>query len=216
MLNGLLTVAALITAVIHVRAEYTGPPLQKYIFKPLTTSLIILIALLAEPAGVVAPYKPLIVAGLLFSLAGDVFLMLPSDRFIAGLVSFLMAHLLYIAAFIADAGTAAAWWLLPLLAYGAVVYAYLAPHLGKMKLPVITYMVAILGMAWQAAGRWSAAPESGRLAAFIGAVLFVISDSVLAWNRFRTPFRAARALTMGTYYAAQWLIAMSVGGLAFA
>lgn len=213
MLNGFLTIGALITAVIHVRAEYKGPPIQKYIFKPLTTSLIILIALLADPAGVVASYKFLIIAGLLFSLAGDIFLMLPTDRFIAGLVSFLIAHLFYIAAFISDTGVATAWWLLPFLVYGAVIYTRLAPHLGRLKVPVIIYMIAILVMAWQAAGRWSATPESGRLVAFGGAVLFVISDSVLAWNRFRKPFRAARALTMGTYYTAQWLIALSIEGV---
>ena len=46
--------------------------------------------------------------------------------------------------------------------------------------------------------------------AFLGAVLFVISDSVLALDRFRGEFGAARALTLSTYYAAQWLIASSV------
>jgi uncharacterized membrane protein YhhN len=210
MLTGTLTVIALITAVIHVRAEYKGPPIQKYIFKPLTTSLIILIAVLSERGDSESSYRLLIIAGLLFSLAGDVFLMRPSDRFIAGLVSFLIAHVLYIAAFVTDAGVATFWWVIPFLIYGAIVYAFLAAHVGKLRVPVIIYMVAILIMAWQAAGRWYDMRETGRLLAFIGAVLFVISDSVLALNRFRQPFKAARALTMGTYYSAQWFIALSI------
>jgi iron(III) transport system permease protein len=91
-------VAVAISAFIHIRAEYRGPRRNVYIFKPLTTSLIILTALLL-PDAVPAPYKWLIIAGLLFSLGGDVFLMLPQDRFVFGLVSFLIAHLFYIAAF---------------------------------------------------------------------------------------------------------------------
>ncbi len=158
------------------------------------------------------PYQGLIIAGLIFSLAGDVFLMLPSDQFIAGLVSFLIAHIFYILAFVLDAGGAAVWWILPFLLYGAIIYSYLAPHVGKLRLPVIIYMLAILVMAWQALGRWLALGDMGGLLAFAGALLFVVSDSILALNRFRQPFRLARTLTMSTYYTAQWLIALSISG----
>jgi uncharacterized membrane protein YhhN len=80
-----------------------------------------------------------------------------------------------------------------------------------MRVPVIIYMIAILLMAWQAAGRWIETPQIGPLLAFAGASLFVISDTVLALNRFRRPFKLARVLTMGTYYPAQMLIALSIG-----
>jgi uncharacterized membrane protein YhhN len=207
-----LTLLALISAVIHIRAENQGPPIQKYIFKPLTTTLIILIALLAQNGGS-GPYQYLIVAGLLFSLAGDIFLMLPSDRFIAGLISFLIAHIFYIVAFVSDTGVAPVWGLVPFLVYGAIIYSFLAPHVGKLRVPVIIYMLAILVMAWQALGRWLTLDDTFALLALIGAVLFVVSDSILALNRFRQPFRLARTLTMATYYSAQWLIALSIGGL---
>ncbi len=208
----ILTVAAVVTAVLAIQGEYKPTRTQVYIFKPLTTLLIILIAFLGS--GVATPlYQGLVLVGLIFCLGGDVFLMLPARFFIAGLVSFLVGHLLYIAAFVSDAGfQPAPLWLLTLAVFGAVVYGLLHPHLGKMRLPVIIYMIAILTMAWQALGRWSAQPSSSALLAAAGAVFFVLSDSTLALDRFRAKFRSARVIVLSTYWLAQWLIALSVGG----
>jgi uncharacterized membrane protein YhhN len=98
MSMAIMSLLVLLSASLHIRAEYSGPRWQVYVFKPLTTTLIIILALMAtEP---VSPfYQAMIVIGLVFSLGGDIFLMLPSDRFIGGLVSFLIAHLFYIVAF---------------------------------------------------------------------------------------------------------------------
>jgi uncharacterized membrane protein YhhN len=65
-------------------------------------------------------------------------------------------------------------------------------------------------MGWQAAGQWLAVRESWAAAALAGAILFTVSDGVLAWNRFRSPLPGAQALVLGTYWPAQWLIAWSV------
>jgi uncharacterized membrane protein YhhN len=157
------------------------------------------------------PYKYMIIAGLVFSMAGDVFLMLPSDRFVAGLVAFLVAHLFYIVAFISEISTLILWPLIPLVTYGIVIYFILAPYLGKLKPPVLIYIVVILIMAWLAWERWSQTNQSGALLAYVGAILFVISDSILAINRFRGAFKQARVLNLTTYFAAQCLIAGSVG-----
>lgn len=212
MTISIVTIAAAITAVLAIQGEYKPTRTQVYIFKPLTTILIIFMALLGS--GVTTPlYKGLIIAGLIFCLGGDVFLMLPARYFIAGLVSFLIGHVLYIVAFVSDAGFQfSSWWLLPLAAYGGVVYSLLHPHLGNMRLPVIVYMVTILTMAWQALARWSLSPTSSALLAAMGAVSFVLSDSALALDRFRSKFRSARVLVLSTYWLAQWLIALSVGG----
>jgi uncharacterized membrane protein YhhN len=182
-----------------------------YVFKPLT--MLIVLALAVQPGvGTSAHYRWLVVAGLVFSLMGDVALMLPSDRFVEGLSSFLIAHVLYLAAFASDAGLTTA--PLGLLAFAggvALVYAGLRPHLGRARIPVVVYMVAIALMAWQALARWLALDQFGALLACIGAVLFVLSDTALAWNRFRRPFAAAQAVVLGTYFTAQWLIALSIG-----
>ncbi len=201
---------AAVSGALHIRAEYAGARRQAYTLKPLTTALILLMALQAAPA-VSAPYKTLIAGGLLFSLAGDVFLMLPADRFVAGLASFLTAHIFYIAAFVVRSGFHADGMALALYAAagGTMLYA-LWPHIGRMRGPVLVYMAAILIMGWQALGMWRAAPSASTLSVAIGAALFVLSDAVLALDRFRGPFPAAKLAVLGTYYPAQILIALSV------
>ena len=204
--------AVTVTAALAIAGEMRGRRRLVYVFKPLTTTLIILFALLL-PATVAAPYKLLVVLGLLCSLAGDVFLMLPQDRFIPGLVSFLLAHLFYIAAFTRGVGFDLTWWpLLLYLLYGGVMLGLLWPHLGGMRMPVLVYMAVILVMGRQALARWLTLDTLAAGLAAAGALLFVISDSVLALDRFRGRFVAARLLVLSTYFAAQWLIAWSVGG----
>ncbi|HKS28593.1 MAG TPA: lysoplasmalogenase [Pyrinomonadaceae bacterium] len=207
MLIGAITVLVILSAAIHIGAEYGGARARVYVFKPLTVAFIIAIALGAQPSF----YKYLILAGLLFSLLGDIFLMLPSDRFISGLISFLIAHLFYIAAFTIDGATARPSVLaaIVLLAYGGVMLRLLLPSLGKMKAPVVIYMLVILLMVWQASNRFVSVWETDTLLAFAGACLFAASDSLLALNRFRRPFRSAQLLILATYYSAQWLIALS-------
>ncbi|MEP0546805.1 MAG: lysoplasmalogenase [Rhodothermales bacterium] len=206
-----LSLLVLASTVLLLRAEARGHRQKVYVFKPLATTLILVLAL-ATPSPVSSVYQTFVVLGLLFSLAGDVFLMLPSDRFIAGLASFLVAHLLYIAAFHPAAGSAmSAWALLPFLLYGAVLLRVLWPHLGRLGGPVLLYAAALLVMGWQAAEQHLALHTAETLAALTGAALFVVSDSLLAFNRFVRPFRMAQPAVLSTYFAAQWLIALSVG-----
>ncbi len=205
----ILTILATISALIHLWAEYQGPAIQIYIFKPLTMVFIIMIAVLAKSPPS-SRYKYAIIAGLLFSLVGDIFLMLPMDLFIAGLVSFLIAQLIYIYAFRSGRSSQFKFLtILPFVLYGAFMYIILLPGLNGMEIPVAAYIVVILVMAWQAWDQWRHVRARWALLAFIGAVLFVISDNILALNRFGEPFIAARALTLSTYYSAQWLISNS-------
>jgi len=208
--------AIAISAVVAIVASMRGWRKDVYVFKPLTTLLILGFVLTGPANAYLHPlYRPLIAAGLAFSLAGDVLLMLPRDRFVAGLGAFLVAHLLYIGAFTTN-GVQAAWWLiLPLAAYGVVLLRILLPHVApRLKVPVIVYALALLAMAWTAAER-DAAGRAGGAFALLGGVLFVASDSALAIDRFARHFRGADAVVLGTYYAAQTLIAFSVGVLGY-
>jgi uncharacterized membrane protein YhhN len=90
-----------------------------------------------------------------------------------------------------------------------IIFVILLPGLNGMALPVSVYVIVILAMAWQAWDQWDDKRARWALLAFVGAVLFVISDSILALNKFGEPFAAARALTLTTYFSAQWLIANS-------
>ena len=213
-----LCVAIAVSAVVTIVATERGWRRGVYVFKPLTTVLIIALALCQGT--IFRGYQALIVAGLVFSLAGDVFLMLPRDRFVAGLAAFLVAHLLYITAFVYFDGFGARWLLvLPLALYGAVLLRVLLPRVERgLKAPVVAYAAALLVMAWQAAERALSLLSSdmtpflgvsGLLAA-AGGVLFVASDSALAVNRFVRHFRGADAVVLATYYSAQTLIALSI------
>lgn len=196
MATTILTILAVLTALIHLWAEYQGPPLLIYIFKPLTMVFIITIASLAKTPPS-SRYRALIIAGLLFSLVGDILLMLPVDLFIAGLVSFLIAQVIYTYAF--RSGRPLRFNYLAMLffaIYGVLIFAILLPGLDGMAVPVAAYVVVILIMAWQAWDQWDHLRSRWTLLAFIGALFFVASDSILA-------------LKLGMYYSAQWLIANS-------
>lgn len=184
-----------------------------YVFMPLTTLLILLLAATA-PQSSGPRYQWSVVAGLLFSLAGDVCLMLPKDLFLAGLLAFLVAHVCYLVAFTADCRFAAR--LGPFAVCGGiglVVLVVLWARLpAALRLPVVLYAGALLAMAAQAASRAVELRAVPATAAAIGAGLFVVSDTLLAINRFGCDLPASRLLVLGTYFTAQWLIARSVYG----
>jgi len=149
---------------------------------------------------------------LLGSLAGDVFLMLPG-LFIPGLVAFLLAHIAYIVRLRQDAP----WFahraaLLATLGVGAVMYTGLwwggLPP--ALRVPVAAYVVVIALMAAQAMGRASVLRDRASVLVAVGAASFMLSDSLLAINRFVTPLPMAQLGVLSSYYAAQCLM---VGGL---
>lgn len=181
-----------------------------FVFKPLTTSLIIMTALVL-PDAVPSPYKVLIVAGLTWSLAGDLFLMQVEDRFVLGLLSFLVAHILYVLAFALNGPWSAPGFLLVYLIIGAAVLTILWRYLGSHRVAVLVYVGFLLAMGWQAGGRWESLRTVGAALAALGAFLFMLSDGVLALNRFRLSVRHGDAVVLGAYFAGQWLIALSTG-----
>ncbi len=205
-----LSFAAIISGGVYIWAARAGSPTLRYIFKPLTTVLILALALLLPDA--VSPlYRTLIAVGILFSLGGDIFLMLPRDAFVWGLASFLVAHLFYIAAYISRAGLQMNWLLLaPFVLYVAVLLYLLLPHTGAVRVPVILYAVVLMAMGWQAAALWWAVRDTAALLAMAGALLFIASDSILALDKFRAPIPQRDLLIMSTYYGALLLIAWSV------
>jgi uncharacterized membrane protein YhhN len=209
-----LTLAVAASAVLAIiGAEIAGLRGLHYVFKPLTTLLILAMALRlpAEPAA----YRRWIVAGLQLSTLGDVFLMLPFDGFVFGLGSFLLAHLAYLVALRQRGG----WWRVrwPLLAYAVVaslVFARLWPGLpDELTLPVIVYVIALAGMAAQATSVWREHRRAATCIAAVGGAFFVASDASLAMDRFAAPIPMASVWVLATYWIAQWCIARSVQAL---
>ena len=205
-----LVACVIVSAVVAVWSQAGGHRRVHLAAKPLTTGLIIAVAAVA-PIPVPAAYKTLVLAGLVFSLLGDIALMFPEKRFTAGLVAFLAAQVLYILAFRPRPGNPpSAATFLPFVLFGLLMFFLLAPKLGPMKVPVFVYIAAITAMAGFAAARYVDLGGTRTLLAFVGAVLFLVSDSVLAYDRFARKVPAARLLVLGTYFPAQLLIALSV------
>ncbi len=205
-----LLFAILLSALSFMKTDVQKKSNLYLLFKPLTTVLIIIFCLMQTPE-VSLWYKYLILTGLFFSLIGDIFLMLPSDRFISGLISFLIAHFFYISAFSGVSG----WHLniiyfVPVFLYTGYLLKLLLPGAGSKKIPVIIYAVVLSLFLWQSAGRLHFSYDHSALLALAGAILFVISDSILAYTRFTKNFRFSQEIKMTAYWAAQILIAASV------
>jgi uncharacterized membrane protein YhhN len=206
----ILPALVVVCAVLATWSQVREKNRVHYVAKPLTTVLILAVAAFAA-VPVPPAYKTLILAGLVFSLLGDAALMFPEKLFSAGLVAFLVAQVLYVFAFRTPAGQSVSFLtFLPFILYGLLMFFLLAPGLGPMKLPVLVYIGAITAMAGFAASRYVHLGGTRPLLAFVGAVLFLISDSVLAYDRFGKKLPFARIVVLGTYFPAQLLIALSV------
>ncbi len=195
-----------------VGAEIAALRGSHYVFKPLTALLILAMAQRLPRTGS-ADYRRLVVVGLLLSTLGDVFLMLPFDGFVFGLGSFLLAHIAYLAALRKRGGWwRARWSLIVYAVIASLVFAQLWPGLPReLKVPVIVYVIALAGMAAQAASVWREHPGRATRVAALGGAFFVASDALLALDRFSAPIPMASLWVLAAYWVAQWCIARSVG-----
>jgi uncharacterized membrane protein YhhN len=204
----------IITVCLLVRSRFRDDQRQEFLFKPISTLLVITIALLSLPTpGMRLSFTLWITLGLALSFGGDVALMLRTSRmFLMGLVLFLLAHIAYSIAFTIVNGFHTEDLLIAsvLLILAAAVYAYLQPGLGDMSMPVILYILVICIMVNRAISTFfgDAFSQVQAWLIAIGAVLFWLSDLMLAINRFRRPFKA-EPTSLFLYYGGQVLIALS-------
>jgi uncharacterized membrane protein YhhN len=193
-----LRILFLIVLILEIYASVSYNRTLVYITKPVLMPILMFIA---YQEGV--KNKWLYIA-LFFSLGGDVFLMFSGlNYFLLGLSSFLLAHVFYIVLFFPQAKFA----FLPIVAFGIVTTGYLTflyPHISvDFRIPVIAYCVVITLMGIVAASRKKSTSYWCILA---GAILFIISDSLIAYNKFYTTLEHDALLVMTTYGAAQFLI----------
>jgi uncharacterized membrane protein YhhN len=166
---------------------------------------LLVIILLTRP---VSRYNRNILSGFLLSLFGDIFLAHYINLFIPGLVSFLFAHIFFIRAFFLKSREPGIKESPVFYACGAIIFLYMQPHLGEMFLPVLIYLFVIVTMVWRSYMQRKVSAVS--LYAFYGALLFLISDTLIAYDLFVNPFAGAGYLIMLTYWSAQFLIYKSI------
>lgn len=196
------------------------------ILKPLLMpGLLFFLYLKTRGAGqAIIPFTKRIAFGLMFSWFGDILLMFSGKGevyFMGGLVSFLIAHFFYIAAYLYSIWNAGEpeslcrapflrrrpWAAVPFVLLLFALYGYLYGGLGHMRLPVLIYAVTILTMAALSLNRKGCVRERSFWPIFIGSLLFVVSDAALAINKFADSLPEAGFIVMSSYIAAQCLIA---------
>jgi uncharacterized membrane protein YhhN len=181
----------------------------EYVCKPGALLALVVAAALLDPATGAEARQHWFVAALVFSLAGDVFLMIPRDYFVFGLSAFFVAHVCYVAGFWSRGPELGP--LLIAVAVAAVVVGLLGRRIltavrarePDLVIPVAAYMVVIGAML-------AAALAVGNPMAAVGAALFVASDSMIAWDRFVAKVPHASVLIMTTYHLGQAGLVLSL------
>jgi alkenylglycerophosphocholine hydrolase len=189
--------------ILYFVALAAGSEGLRLVVKPVPAAALAVWALRGQ-----APGSRLIAVGLGLSAVADAVI---EASFLAGLAVFLLAHLAYLAGFLADCRELAVPRALPFALYGFGMYAVVGPGLGALRVPVAVYMIVICAMVWRAAARVGHAgrPTFGEWAGLAGAALFAISDSIIAWNRFVWPLAWAPPAIILLYWLGQTGIAAS-------
>ncbi len=202
----------LITLGLHIAGMYWPLHLLEIITKPLLL-LILLNWFISATNKCHFDTKKWVTLALCFSWLGDVLLMFQSRSsmfFLLGLSAFLIAHIFYIIFFhkikVAEGVKSKGFLLLPVVVYYAVLIAVLYPYLADMKVPVPVYGLVISFMLLLALHMLFIRNRKAGQLMTAGAILFVISDSALAINKFYQPFEASGFVIMLTYGLAQLFI----------
>ncbi|MCE7039520.1 lysoplasmalogenase [Dyadobacter sp. CY312] len=213
----LFTILYILIAVTEISADLAGLVWLVYIFKPLI--ILSLLVFVLKRQRISSTKKPvLFLAALVFALLGDILLMIQGvDLFIPGLGSFLMMQLLYIVLFRSDISSSiyvrtnikSA---LLFLVFALGLYVILFPYLPDpvMRTAVAIYALSIASMAWMAWLRKSFVSRTSFKMVFAGALFFMLSDSLIAIDRFLISVPFNTIWVMSTYAAAQYLIIMGI------
>ncbi len=184
-----------------------------YVLKPLTTFLILMLSIMV-PAPVSRFYQTAVAVRLGFSIVGDVFLMfrrIPRWIMLGG-VFFLCAHLVYLPALGRVAGLQVSpAVVIPFVLYAVVWVVVLLPRLTpQLRLPIAIYTVVLVSTGWLAAEQVLQSADPRVVTIFAAMLLFILSDSVLGYNRFVKQGIRLEPLVLVLYFAAQLLTALTV------
>jgi uncharacterized membrane protein YhhN len=164
--------------------------------------------------GQINKFHRIIMSALVFSWLGDITLQLKEKNdlfFMIGLSCFLLAQVMYLIAFFSTEGENVLFFkkvylILPVILFGVILLYILYDGLGDMKIPVVIYAAVILTMLTSALNREKKVNKRSYILVLIGAILFVLSDSMIAINKFGYSFILSNVAIMTTYITAQYLI----------
>ncbi|KAF2517934.1 lysoplasmalogenase [Flavobacterium foetidum] len=206
----------IVVSVLYLIAMYLGHEHFDIFLKPILVPILVFAAYFYHKF----PTKNNLIAALFFSWLGDVILLftdLGETYFILGLVFFLIAHIIYCVLFnqqiksskkrnknIFILGS------ILIAVYLIGMVSFLLPYLGSLEMPVIVYASVISTMLLFAFNGLLIWEKSGNWQVFLGALSFVISDSILAVNKFYHPIERSSFFIMLSYLMAQYLIVIGI------
>lgn len=203
-------------AAIQVTGEYFDHATVRYIFKPLLMP-VLGVGLYKAFNQQQNKFGNFILTGLFFAWFGDIFLMFEDHEgfFIAGLVSFLITHIFYCLAYYEvwkknlreTIAFKRPLFFLPFLIFWISLIYILGPHLEDMLVPVIFYSIIITLMSVLALNNLGFMGKRAFTLIFTGCLLFMFSDTIIAFNKFYTEIPLSNVIIMTTYILAQFLIA---------
>jgi uncharacterized membrane protein YhhN len=206
----LLLIGLAAAALYLLAGQMDNSAMLRLVTKPIP---VLLMALWVSGLQVKGRYQLAIMVGLLLCALGDILLEMSEATFLVGLVAFLLGHVAYIAAFLQDTRKLHPFYGAAAYAYGfmAAVFLMTTGDLGAMIGPVYVYILIITTMLWRAACRLDvpSLPRFSIWAGLVGALLFVVSDSILAFRLFGTPLQLGGIAVMTTYWLGQLGIALS-------
>jgi uncharacterized membrane protein YhhN len=202
-----LRLLILISAILAIVLDGIGS-VGFFVFKPLTTILILLLPTLYQDSEAKI-YVKSIVFGLVFCLFGDAFLLFNS-YFLFGLGSFLIGHLFFLYAFVKRQGWQKRYGIGLFLVILAIGICWLIQDkLNTLLIPVLLYMLVIVLMSWQGWGLALNSKTKNLRSLGLGVSLFMFSDTLIAFDKFYIPFSYSGLLILATYWIAIYIIALS-------
>ncbi len=212
-----LLILTFLAAALDWYAVYKGWKKLEYFLKPVT--MVFLFSWLISTVGLngIALWFGI---GLILSMMGDIFLMLPKEQFIAGLVAFLLAHVAYVIGFnlsLPPFTPLGLFFVFFVAAIGKELYRHISAGLEKqgktsLQKPVLAYTAVIAIMQISALFTlfrtdWSL---EAAFTVSLGAALFMLSDAILAWNKFVEPIKNGRVKNMAAYHLGQIILIIGV------
>ena len=204
MVEEIFLLVYIILSAVHIIGEVYEKITIRYITKPMLMPILLLFYVTATTTIWFG-----IISALICGCIGDILLMFKKEElFTFGLLSFLIGHIAYTATFVSGAtitivgGIA----IIPYILTIAILYKFLSPGLEKMKGPVVVYMIVIMTMSYTSLLRALNLMEMMAFIVVIGTILFIVSDGIIAVNKFKREIPHAQVLIMITYLCGQFLI----------
>lgn len=210
MYNTFILIVFITVSILNIMFNYRNNLKGIYLTKPLIMPLLILYYITLTQN-----INFIIIGALIFGFLGDVFLLDSKNHFTKGLLSFFCGHILYIVAFYLNftiKGVKGFYFafIIFYLFYALLLVKGLFPYLGSMKILGTMYMSTIMVMSFISLLMMLQSFTINTVLIFLGSIIFIISDSVLAFDTFKEKYAYSGVIIMSTYITAQFLIIVGI------